>query len=196
MGVSLTGDWGLARRLLAAGPQRLQSGINAALRQEAHALRREVVQGLTQQAPGGTPIRPLAPATIAARQLTGFNGTKALIERGDMRNSVSVIVEGDEAFVGIARTARAKDGRALVDIAELHEFGGAPRVIPITPRMRRFLFAVLRRMGVQSTGRRGRGVIVVQVPERPFLRPAFERFRVGASRRFLERVGAEMGFGG
>ena len=33
---------------------------------------------------------------------------------------------------------------------------------------------------------------MVQVPARPFLRPAFEKFRHGAAQRFLERVGAEL----
>jgi hypothetical protein len=31
------------------------------------------------------------------------------------------------------------------------------------------------------------------VPARPFLRPAFEKFREGASRRFLERVAQQLG---
>jgi trimethylamine--corrinoid protein Co-methyltransferase len=41
-----------------------------------------------------------------------------------------------------------------------------------------------------------RGVGGVQVPARPVLRPAFEKFREGASRRFLERVAQQLGFGG
>ena len=62
--------------------------------------------------------------------------------------------------------------------------------------MRRFLFALLRQAGKEPTGGSGRGVVVVQVPARPFLRPAFEKFREGASRRFLERVAQQLGFGG
>jgi hypothetical protein len=63
-----TGDWALARRLLSAGPQRLRLAIGTALRQEAQGLRNEIVQGLTSQAPGGEPIRPPAPLTLAARR--------------------------------------------------------------------------------------------------------------------------------
>jgi hypothetical protein len=59
--------------------------------------------------------------------------------------------------------------------------------------MRRFLFALLRKAGKESTGDSGRGVIVVQVPARPFLRPAFNKFREGVSQRFLERVAKELG---
>lgn len=193
MAVSRTGDWARARRLLTAAPQRLQAAIGTAVRQEAHALRNEIVQGLTSQAPGGETLKPPSPLTIAARQLEGFGGSKALIVRGDLRNSITVIVQGDEAFIGVSRSARSKDGASMVDLAKLHEFGGAPVIIPMTPKMRRFLFALLRQAGKEPTGGSGRGVIVVQVPARPFLRPAFDKFREGAGRRFLERVARELG---
>ncbi|MBK8940967.1 MAG: hypothetical protein IPM79_25975 [Polyangiaceae bacterium] len=196
MAVTRTGDWARARQLLAAGPQRLRSAIGVAIRQEAQGLRNEIVQGLTSQAPGGEPIKPPAPLTLAARQLEGFGGSKALIVRGDLRNSITVIVQGDEAFIGVSRSARSSGGESLVDLAQLHEYGGPPVVIPITPKMRRFLFALLRQAGKEPTGGSGRGVVVVQVPARPFLRPAFEKFREGASRRFLERVAQQLGFGG
>ncbi|MFZ4377844.1 MAG: phage virion morphogenesis protein [Saprospiraceae bacterium] len=196
MAVMRTGDWARARQLLAAGPQRLRSAIGVAIRQEAQGLRNEIVQGLTSQAPGGEPIKPPAPLTLAARQLEGFGGTKALLVRGDLRNSITVIVEGDEAFIGVPRSARSSGGESLVDLAQVHEYGGPPVVIPITPKMRRFLFALLRQAGKEPTGGSGRGVVVVQVPARPFLRPAFEKFREGASRRFLERVAQQLGFGG
>ena len=196
MAVMRTGDWARARQLLAAGPQRLRSAIGVAIRQEAQGLRNEIVQGLTSQAPGGEPIKPPAPLTLAARQLEGFGGTKALLVRGDLRNSITVIVEGDEAFIGVPRSARSSGGASLVDLAQVHEYGGPPVVIPITPKMRRFLFALLRQAGKEPTGGSGRGVVVVQVPARPFLRPAFEKFREGASRRFLERVAQQLGFGG
>ncbi len=193
MAVSRTGDWARARRLLTAAPQRLQAAVSAAVRQEAHALRNEIVQGLTSQAPGGETLKPPSPLTIAARQLEGFGGSKALIVRGDLRNSITVIVQGDEAFIGVSRSARSKDGASMMDLAKLHEFGGPPVIIPMTPKMRRFLFALLRQAGKEPTGGSGRGVIVVQVPARPFLRPAFDKFREGASRRFLERVARELG---
>jgi phage gpG-like protein len=193
MAVSRTGDWARARRLLTAAPQRLQAAIGTAVRQEAHALRNDIVQGLTSQAPGGEQLKPPSPLTIAARQLEGFGGSKALIVRGDLRNSITVIVQGDEAFIGVSRSARSKDGASMVDLAKLHEFGGPPVIIPMTPKMRRFLFALLRKAGKEPTGGGGRGVIVVQVPARPFLRPAFDKFREGASRRFLERVARELG---
>lgn len=194
MAVTRTGNWALARRLLTAAPERLRAAIGTAVRQEAHALRNEVVQGLTSQAPGGEPIKPPSPLTLAARRLAGFGGTKALLVRGDLRNAISVIVEGDEAFVGAPRSARSRDGESLVDLARLQEYGGPPVIIPMTPKMRRYLFVLLREAGKTPTGGgTSRGAIVVQVPARPFLRPAFARFRLGAERRFLGRVAKHLG---
>lgn len=192
-----TGDWKRAQQFLAGGSRRLQAAIDVALRQEAHALRNEIVTGITKQAPGGESIRPLSPMTIAVRKLLGFGGTKALMVRADMRNSVKVVIKNGDAFIGILRTARSKDGKELVKVAELHEFGGPPVVIPMTPKMRRFLFAAMRKAGIEPNGSgSGKGVIVTQVPARPFLRPAFAKFRQGASRRFHLRVAKQMKIGG
>ena len=104
--------------------------------------------------------------------------------------------DGDEVFVSVLRTAKSSTGESVADVAKIQELGGPPTIIPITPKMRRFLFALLRQAGKEPTGGSGRGVVVVQVPARPFLRPAFEKFREGASRRFLERVAQQLGFGG
>lgn len=190
-----TGDWARARRLITGGAERLQDAVRVALRQEAQVLRNQIVQGLTSQAPGGEPLRPPAPLTLAARELQGFGGTKALVVRGDLRNSIAVIIDGENVFIGIRRSARSSEGERLVNLAELHELGGPPTIIPITPKMRRFLFALLRQAGQAPTGGSGRGVVVVQVPPRPFLRPAFQAYRVGAGRRFLDRVAHQLGLG-
>lgn len=196
MSVRKTGDWALARRILAEGPAKLRGSIGTAMRQEAELLRGEIVNGITAQAPGGEAFKPLSPLTLAARKLAGFGGTKALLVRGDLRNSIAAIVRGDEAFVGVPRKARSKDGRSLVDVAQVQEFGSNPIVIPITPRMRRFLFALLRQAGKERSGGSGKGVVVVTIPARPFLRPAFKKFSEGAQRRFLGRVAAQLGWGG
>jgi len=193
MSVRKTGDWAVARRLLTAAPVKLKLAVGMALRQEAQLLRKEIVQGITKQAPGGEAFKPLSPLTLAARKMKGRGGTKALMVRGDLRNAVAAIVQGDEAFVGVPRKARGKDGKSVVDVAQVQEFGAGPIVIPMTPAMRRFLFALLRRAGVEKSGGSGRGVVVVQIPPRPFLRPAFKQFEKGVDKRFLGRVAALMG---
>ena len=79
---------------------------------------------------------------------------------------------------------------SLVDIAQIQEFGGPPVIIPITPKMRRYLAVLLKRAGTPRSARSGRGVVVTQVPPRLFLRPAFEKFRTGVGQRLLQRLAA------
>lgn len=43
-----------------------------------------------------TDIDPPSEATLAARRATGFKGTKALIVTGQLRNSITYIVKGEE----------------------------------------------------------------------------------------------------
>ena len=195
MATSRTGDWARARELLSNTAGRLKGAVEKSLRQEAHALRNEVVRGLTAQAPGGEPIRPPAPLTLAARQLKGVGGTKSLLVRADLRNAISVITDGDEVFIGVLRSAKSSTGESLADIARVQEFGGPPVIIPLTPKMRRYLAVLLKRAGVAPSAGSGRGVVVTQVPARPFLRPAFEKFRQGAGQRLLSRIARELGDG-
>lgn len=195
MTVQRTGDWARARRLLAAAPRRLEHAISTAVKQEAQLLRTEIVQGITKQAPGGEDLKPPSELTLAARKLRGFGGSKALMVRADLRNSISAIVRGTEAFIGVLRSARSKDGKSLVNVAQVQEYGSDPIIIPMTAAMRRFLFALLKKANQEPKGGSGKGVIVVKVPARPFMRPAFEKFANGAQRRFLQRVARLLNLG-
>jgi len=173
----------------------MYQSLETALRREAEGLRAEIVDGLTNQAPGGHPIEPLAATTLAARRLEGFDGTKALIRRADLRNAITVTVRGLRAFVGVPR--KTVHGKDLADIAQMNEFGFGPIVIAMTDGMRRFLFALLREagsdVGTGHGGGGGTGMVIVHIPARPFLRPAFELWRAGARERFLKRVGRGLG---
>ncbi len=196
MTVQRTGDWARARRLLAAAPLKIERAITTAVKQEAQLLRTEIVQGITKQAPGGEDIAPPAPLTLAARKLRGFGGSKALMVRADLRNSISAIVRGTEAFVGVLRKARGKDGKSMVNVAQVQEFGSDPIVIPMSDAMRKFMFALLKTAGEEGKGNSsGRGVVVVKVPARPFMRPAFRKFAKGAQKRFLQRVARLLNLG-
>jgi len=190
------GPWREARALLGAAPMRFKAVTERAVRQEAQLLRKAIVQGITRQAPGGDAFTPLAPLTLATRRLTGFRGTKALIRHADLRNSVVVKhLPGATAFVGVPRTATGSDGKELVKIAEVHEFGSDPIVIPLTDAMRRFLGVLLDESGERNNRGTAR-VVVTQIPPRPFLRPAFREWSKGVQARFLARIAAGMGIMG
>jgi hypothetical protein len=197
MKVHKTGDWALARKMLTTMPFKLRAVVGTALRQEAQKLRTEIVQGITKQAPGGKKFKDLSPLTLAARRLKNFKGTKALIVKADLRNAIAAIVRGHEAFVGVPRKARDKEGNPMVDVAKLNEFGSDPIVIPITPAMRKFLAVLFREAGSTAKSKSGnKSVAVTRIPPRPFLRPAFDKFSKGASERFLNRIATQLGLRG
>lgn len=80
----------------------------------------------------------------------------------------------------------------LINIAIIHEQGAS---IPITAKMRRFLWAKLRGAGVQPSGggaKKGAGVITI--PPRPFIAPVVEMYAKPADvkRRFYMHVGNAM----
>jgi len=177
--INRIGEWNAAARILGTGPGRIRGAIHNAITSEAHLFRREAVKGLRTQAPGGKKFKPLAKSTLVSRRMKGFSGSKALIVRGDLRNSIKVVVKtqssGTEAFVGVLRKARSKNGKSLYDIAKLNEFGSRPIVIQITPAMAKFLAVLFKKMGSGKTsGLGGKGYIVIKIPARPFIRPIAE----------------------
>lgn len=191
------GAWRQTRRILAAGPARVRVAFDAVVLQEALFFQRKAKAGIRSQAPGGRRFRPLSPNTLKIRRFLGFGGTKALIVRGDLLNSITVVsVSRGVAFVGVLRGAKGRDGQSLVNIAAVHEFGAGPIIIRITPKMRRFLGAAGvfegdgSGFGGGGGGGGGLGIIVVRIPARPFLGPIRDRFFRGPAfrRRVLWRV--------
>ncbi len=191
--VRLLGDWGEAKRVLRAGSLRTKRCIAQSLRQEGQFLRKQIVQGIRKQKPGGKAFKKLAPITLAIRRFQGFRGRKALIRSGDLVGSVAVVDRGLGVFIGVLKTARANDGRSLVNVAAIQEFGSRPITIRMTDKMRRFLFAALAASRVSPRGSSsgtGTGIIVISIPARPFLRPVFDKFAkprvIGP--RFMDRM--------
>jgi len=193
------GDWDKVRKILSSGSKMIADASKKSLLQEGHYLRGRMVTGIRDQAPGGKRFKPLSPLTLAARRLKGFRGTKALMVRGDLRNSIAVHSRGIAVFVGILRTARTVDGKDLINVAEVHEWG-AVVVLKLTPRMRRFL-GVLMKEAHGGEGQdiprpfwllkgSGKRTIVIRVVPRPFVRPTFEAHGRPADvkRRLEERM--------
>ena len=178
-GVKLFGDWGKAAAILGSLDKRFQAAAKRAMLQEAQFLRGEIVKGIRDQAPGGQPFAPLAKSTLATRKFRGFGGTKALMVRGDLRNSIVVkaVADGQAVFVGVLRSAKGKNGQSLVDVARLMEEGGGPFLVPITPKSSRFYHAAMRKAGISIPSTHGGGggvaVAIVRIKARPFLAPVF-----------------------
>ncbi len=182
--------------------KRLTAAMSRGVARQAMALKKEIQTGLRNQAPGGSKIRPLAPMTLALRRLPSSGSrlktgsSKALIDTATMIQSVAVEKAGSTAyFVGINRSARAADGKSLVDIAELHEFGGSPFSIRITTKVRAFFFALFK-MGLISGPISPRKKVISNpgVPARPFLVPAFNAWKKDAGENFSRDLGRMLGF--
>jgi hypothetical protein len=67
--------------------------------------------------------------------------------------------------------------------------------------MRRYLAVLFKEAGETSgssggEGGSNKGVVVTRIPPRPFLRPVFEKFSVGAQQRFLQRIAHQLGLRG
>ncbi|MCU0659601.1 MAG: hypothetical protein MUF64_31345 [Polyangiaceae bacterium] len=100
--------------------------------------------------------------------------------------------------MGVSGGAGAGGGKSAADLAKLHEFGAGPFVVRLSPKARRFLFAMLRQSGQERGGSEGggRGVAVIRIPPRPFLRPAFEAYRKGIRGRIALQMARLLGWGG
>lgn len=213
----MTGSWGAAVKI-ANQSTRLKKAIDHAVAQEAHQIRRDIIKGITEQAPGGRAFDPLSQLTLALRKVKGFRGKKILIVTAGLRNSVTVNKKATGKYwVGVQRSARSKDGKSLANVAAVQELG-ATVVVRVTPKMKKFLMMALRKSGI-GTREKGRdrggrfkkskfvasgagqitsGVLVIKIPARPFMRPVIERAAsnpVAVQRRFTQRIAQDMGIG-
>lgn len=193
MRVRLTGDWRKVQRVLTGGVRKVRGGLEAAVREEAKRARDEVVRGVRKQAPGGKALDKPSPLTLASRQLEGVRGRSALRASGELLRAITHVARGLEAFVGIKGSVRGKDGRRLADVAQAQEEGAGPFVIPMTEGMRRYLGVLRSQAGGDGGGGGGSGAIVVRIPPRPFLRPAFEAAIRGARQRLRDRIARRFG---
>lgn len=198
-GVKLFGDWKKASKLAGSMANKWKIAAARAQLQEAQFLRSKIVEGIREQSPGGEPFRPLSPITLAIRSFEGFKGKKALLRRGDLRNSILVHkVAGGKTFVGVLRTARSKTGKSLINVAELNEYGSRTIVIPITPASSRFYHAALRRAGIESQGKHhggGTPIAIMRIPARPFIAPVGRKYArpEDVKKRFYTSVLKTMG---
>ncbi len=215
--MKLVGDWKKALTITQGMSGRFRKAARQAILKEAHFLRGEMVKGITSGAPGGQPFKELSALTLALRREAGFGGTKPLIRSGNLRRSPSVVeiggtLAGGRVFVGVHRSAKTKDGKSLVKLAEIHEFG-REWTQRLTPKARRFLWAMLHKYGERSgpgrdangrftkgqlnpRGGAGDGLARMKIPARPFVRPVVEKYAKPADvkRRFFTRLAQGMGY--
>jgi len=183
-------DFGKSKRQLASLTNRLPGAISQAIAYEATTLAGEIRRGIRAGAPGGQRFKALADSTIKMKG----GKSKPLIEHGDLLNSVHSEKVGQDAdevsyFVGVNKHVKAKNGKDMWNIAEIHEFGTKKFDIRVTPKMRRFFYAMARAKIFKAPLNPKTTIIHHPgVPARPFLRPTFDKWKGGLSARIVKRV--------
>lgn len=185
-----------ARAFLNGAAAKFPRALRMAMKAQALEYKRIVQTGIRRQAPGGKKFVPLAESTIKMK-----GSSKALINNGDLLRSINVnelaglaSQEAASFFVGVHRTTKSKDGKSLANIAEIHEFGSRPYKIPVTPKLRRWWFVMMRE-GIFNAPLSPSTQFINHpgVPARPYLRPAFEEWSRGADRRLQRDILRRLG---
>lgn len=153
----LTGDWDKIDRIL--NPARVRSAMTRATAKAGVFGEGEVRRGIQSGAPGGQTFQPLHWWTIARK-----GSTKPLIDNGDLIGSITHEAPDDSSvWIGVKRSAKDKEGKPLVNIAAVHEFGC---VIGVTEKMRYYLR--IHGLYLKKT------TTHIVIPPRPFLHPVLE----------------------
>lgn len=187
MGYKLVGDWAAAKKLLDQAPKLLEKASWMALDQEGAYLEGLIVAGI------GKNVAPLSPSTRAQRSK---KGSRPLVNESDLRNSITHEVYGSAygpaVFIGITRRSKAKNGQPMANLARVHE-EGRTIVLKMTPKMRRFIHAVLPPQtgpalpsGKFSTV--ATPIVVINIPARPFIGPVFEKEKGKIRERLRNRI--------
>lgn len=190
--LTLKGAWNSLLDFL--DPTHLQARLRVELKrkmaQQVQLLRADVIRYIDQERHG----IPNSPLTILVK-----GSSRPLVDRGDLRQSISASVEvygaNVRGAVGVMRSARGKGGKGLVSVAAaLHE----GFTIKVTPKVRAAVFAEMRkrrgkvgkgkkRRGatIDTSGLSGAGARVWHVRGRPFIRQPLDE----ATQRIVMALG-------
>ena len=162
MAVRRFGQWAKAKQILGTNlGAKLAKALRQATVKNAMLLVREIKKGIKAQAPGGKPFVKLAESTIRRK-----GSSKALIDTGFLLASITQLLLGDRAFVGLLRGTRNKDGDEIVNIGAVMEFG--------------------------ATIQHPNGAVIV-IPARPFLHPVMEQYRDQIVKNYQEAIRSVLG---
>ena len=162
MAVRRFGQWAKAKQVLGTNlGARLARALRQATVKNAMLLVREIKRGIVSQAPGDQPFMNLAESTIKRK-----GSSKALIDTGFLVASITQLILGDRAFVGLLRGTRNKTGDELVNIGAIMEYG--------------------------ATINHPNGAVII-IPPRPFLHPVMEKYRDEVLKNYREAIRSVLG---
>lgn len=187
-------DFAKSRKQLSRLARRLPGAVSQAMSYEATVLAGDIRRGIRAGAPGGKRFAPLADSTKRRKK-----SSKPLINHGDLLRSIKSeqFEKGkfDSAyFVGVNKHVKARNGKEMWNIAEIHEFGAKAFKIKITEKMRAFWLA----MSIEGSGK-GKPLSDKEyidhpgIKARPFLTPTFDLWKIGAQARIVARIKKRLG---
>lgn len=196
-GIYRKGNWNQVQKALAAASSVLATGqaFEKALLKEAYLMQRKMKQAIkTAGESNKQPWAPNAPSTVTIK-----GSSKPLIDRGDLRNSISVVEHDKMIFIGIPNNARGRNGQDLVSVAATHEFGHT-FAIKVTQEMRDAVLIKLAK-GDQSKPFSSKGKLVVgntmiiRLPRRSFVGDTMDAHfsSEDVANRLLKRVALALG---
>ena len=167
-----------AQGVVQKNSDKMPRAVHQATSQLALFLAGNIRSGIRSGHPtGGEKFKPLAESTKKMKR-----SSKPLINHGDLLRSIAAqqVATGPNKtdwFIGVHRAVRAPNGRAMWNLAEIHEFGTDPFMIPVTPKLRGFWMAMAAKGIFAAPLHRGTLILFHPgVPARPFLRPPWEAF--------------------
>mgnify|MGYP001392120442 CR=1 FL=1 len=164
MKLRLEGEWLRAAKVLAEGAKNFHAATTTVFKKEAEKVKKAVLEGLESQSPAGRKLPPVARATIAARNMLGLGGNKALLASGVLRDGIQVYKAPGGWTVGVTGPHAR--------LAQLLE-AGVTRVVRMTEQQRRWFFANIGRSNPNDAQPKSGGgdMIVQKIPARPFFTP-------------------------
>lgn len=213
--VRTTGDWDRARdmlRRLSKGSQLWQRIVGNEAQHAADLVRKNLE---SRGKLAGTTWPKLKPLTLKRKK-----SKRILFESGQLAKAITAQKQGSTWFVGVVSMEKHKGSNiSLRDLAGVHEYG-ATIVQEWTEKQRRAFFALLRKYGdsrratrrktspaAQAPARRdprtgrfmrpkpmakGRMVVVIKIPARPFIFPVLQKLYQGAQDTVERRILAQM----
>lgn len=159
----LTGDWDDLINMLSNNP--IKKTLDISKKQIGIKGAGMVKRGIRDSAPGGKQFVPLAKFDTPPNDHCKLKrkGTKPLIDNGDLIGSITYEDADGGVWIGARRGRRTKDGKDVVDIADVHERG---RTIKVTPKMRAYLHS--QGLHLKPTTQ------YIHIPARPYISATVE----------------------
>jgi len=192
IGIGGISGFKVAQARMAGAVKNHQRRAEKVVRRVALMAEREIKLGLKSGAPGGEKFKPLAASTLLLR-----TGSKPLLDTGSLLRSVSTTYEKStmSAFVGVHRTKKAADGRSVLNLAIIHEFGTKPFVIEVTDGVRRLFWYLhfASNGAINPLSPNKTQIAHPGVPARPFIRPTITKIRPKLQAEVAKVYGANGG---